>query len=270
MREVPGAVRGGQLSALLLVGVLLVAANLRAALTGVGPLLPDIGRSTGLSGTWTGLLSTLPLLTFAATSPLVGRTTHRYGAPRTLGLSLAVLAVGLVLRSLPGTFFLFAGTVVVAAAIAYGNVLLPSVVKSTVPEDRISLVTGLYVTAMGFLAAVASGVSVPLADHLPGGWRAALGCWAVLAVLAYAVWAPQYRRTGPATPTHAGRQRIPWRSPWLGRSACSWGCSPSASTAPSPGCPASCTIREWARPPPGGSCFSSRSSASSPAAHCPS
>ncbi|WP_371099086.1 MFS transporter [Streptomyces sp. NBC_01005] len=213
MREVPGAVRGGQLSALLLVGVLLVAANLRAALTGVGPLLPDIGRSTGLSGTWTGLLSTLPLLTFAATSPLVGRTTHRYGAPRTLGLSLAVLAVGLLLRSLPGTFFLFAGTVVVAAAIAYGNVLLPSVVKSTVPEDRISQVTGLYVTAMGFLAAVASGVSVPLADHLPGGWRAALGCWAVLAVLAYAVWAPQYRRTDPATPTYAGRQRIPWRSP---------------------------------------------------------
>lgn len=101
MREVPGAVRGGQLSALLLVGVLLVAANLRAALTGVGPLLPDIGRSTGLSGTWTGLLSTLPLLTFAATSPLVGRTTHRYGAPRILGLSLAVLAVGLLLRSFP-------------------------------------------------------------------------------------------------------------------------------------------------------------------------
>ncbi|WP_405621489.1 CynX/NimT family MFS transporter [Streptomyces sp. NBC_00076] len=194
-------------------GVVLVAANLRAALTGVGPLLPGIETSTGLSGTWTGLLSTLPLLTFAATSPLVGRTAHRHGAPRALVVSLAVLAAGLLLRSLPGVFFLFAGTVVVAAAIAYGNVLLPSVIKSTVPEDRIGQVTGLYVTAMGLLAAISSGISVPLANHLPGGWRTALACWAVLAVLAFGVWIPLYRRTGPAAATPVSRARIPWRSP---------------------------------------------------------
>jgi CP family cyanate transporter-like MFS transporter len=196
----------------LLVGVVLVAANLRAALTGVGPLLPEIEASTGLSGAWTGLLSTLPLLTFAATSPLVGRTAHRHGAPRVLVISLVVLAAGLLVRSLPGVFFLFAGTVVVAAAIAYGNVLLPSVVKNTVPADRIGQVTGLYVTAMGLLAALSSGVSVPLADHLPGGWRTALGGWAVLAVLALAVWLPRYRRTATAVATAATRERIPWRS----------------------------------------------------------
>ncbi|MFF3632216.1 CynX/NimT family MFS transporter [Streptomyces sp. NPDC002164] len=196
----------------LLIGVLLVAGNLRAALTGVGPLLPSIEKTTGLSGTWAGLLGTLPLLTFAATSPLVGRTAHRYGAPQALGASLTVLAAGLLVRSLPGVVFLWVGTVVVAAAIAYGNVLLPSVVKSTVPEDRIGQVTGLYVTAMGLLAAVSSGVSVPLADHLPGGWRTALGCWAVLAVLAFVVWAPQHRRTDSPAPARASRERIPWRS----------------------------------------------------------
>ncbi|WP_104785477.1 MULTISPECIES: CynX/NimT family MFS transporter [Streptomyces] len=196
----------------LLVGVVLVAVNLRAALTGVGPLLPGIETSTGLSGTWTGLLSTLPLLTFAATSPLVGRTAQRHGAPRVLVVSLAVLAAGLLMRSVPGVFFLFAGTVVVAGAIAYGNVLLPSVIKSTVPEDRIGQVTGLYVTAMGLLAAVSSGVSVPLANHLPGGWHTALACWAVLAALAFGVWIPLYRRTGPGAATSAARVRIPWRS----------------------------------------------------------
>ncbi|WP_405722703.1 MFS transporter [Streptomyces sp. NBC_00046] len=197
----------------LLAGVVLVAANLRAALTGVGPLLPGIEASTGLSGTWTGLLGTLPLLTFAATSPLVGRTAHRYGAPRSLAIALAVLAAGLLVRSLPGVIFLFAGTVVVAAAIAYGNVLLPSVIKSTVSEDRIGQVTGLYVTAMGLLAAISSGVSVPMADHLTGGWRTALGVWAVLAVLAFGVWLPRCRRTGPAGAAPAVRERIPWRSP---------------------------------------------------------
>ncbi|MFB7210742.1 MFS transporter [Streptomyces sp. NPDC056255] len=197
----------------LLVGVVLVAANLRAALTGVGPLLPGIEASTGLSGTWTGLLGTLPLLTFAATSPLVGRTAHRYGASRALVASLAVLAAGLLIRSVPGVPFVFVGTVVIAAAIAYGNVLLPSVIKSTVPEDRIGQVTGLYVTAMGLLAAISSGVSVPIADHLPGGWRTALGVWAALAVLALGFWVPLWRRTGAAAATPARRERIPWRSP---------------------------------------------------------
>ena len=264
------AASGARSGVWLLVGVVLVAANLRAALTGVGPLLPSIGTSTGLSGTWTGLLSTLPLLTFAATSPLVGRTAHRHGAPRALVVSLAVLAAGLVVRSLPGVFFLFAGTVVIAAAIAYGNVLLPSVIKSTVPEDRIGQVTGLYVTAMGLLAAISSGVSVPLANHLPGGWRTALACWAVLAVLAFGVWIPLYRRTGAAAATPVSRARTPGVHPWPGRSACSWGCSPSASTPRSPGCPALCMITEWERPPPGGSCSSSRSSGSSPAVRFPS
>ncbi|MFE5097813.1 CynX/NimT family MFS transporter [Streptomyces sp. NPDC056638] len=211
--QVRAAAPSGRSTVWLLVGVVLVAANLRAALTGVGPLLPGIEASTGLSGTWTGLLSTLPLLTFAATSPLVSRTAHRYGAPRALGVSLTVLAAGLLMRSLPDVPFLFIGTVVIAAAIAFGNVLLPSVIKSTVPEDRIGPVTSLYVTAMGLLAAISSGVSVPMADHLPGGWRTALGIWAALAVLAVGVWIPRCRRTGPAATTPAARERIPWRSP---------------------------------------------------------
>ncbi|WP_457513693.1 CynX/NimT family MFS transporter [Streptomyces sp. TE33382] len=211
--QVRAAAPSGRSMVWLLVGVVLVAANLRAALTGVGPLLPGIEASTGLSGTWTGLLSTLPLLTFAATSPLVNRTAQRHGAPRALGVSLAVLVAGLLIRSLPDVRFLFIGTVVIAAAIAFGNVLLPSVIKSTVPEHRIGPVTSLYVTAMGLLAAISSGVSVPMADHLPGGWRTALGIWAALAVLAVGVWIPRCRRTGPAATTPAVRERIPWRSP---------------------------------------------------------
>jgi CP family cyanate transporter-like MFS transporter len=178
----------------LFIAIILVAANLRAGLTGVGPLLPAIEHATGLSETWGGLLVTLPLLTFAATSPLAGRSARRRGAPRILALSLPLLAVGLVVRSLPGTVFLFAGTVVIAAAIAVGNVLLPPVVRSTVPEHRIGQVTGAYVTAMGLVAAISSGVSVPLADVFPGGWRSALGCWALLVMVAIPAWLPHLRR----------------------------------------------------------------------------
>jgi CP family cyanate transporter-like MFS transporter len=197
----------------LLIAIILMAANLRAGLTGVGPLLPSVEHSTGLSETWGGLLVTLPLVTFATTSPLAGRAARRYGAPRVLALSLPVLATGLVVRSLPGTVFLFAGTIVIAAAIAAGNVLLPVVVRSNVPEQRIGQVTGVYVTAMGLVAAISSGISVPLADVLPGGWRSALGCWAVLAVLAIPAWLPHLRRearsaSAPLPVKSAG----PWRS----------------------------------------------------------
>ncbi|MFB7506308.1 hypothetical protein [Streptomyces broussonetiae] len=147
---------------------------------------------------------------------MAGRSAHRCGAPRALGASLAALTAGLLVRSLPGVLFLWAGTVVVAAGSAHGNVLLPSVIRSSVPENRIGQVTGLRVTAMGLLAAVSSGVSVPPADHLPGGWRTALGCWTVLAVPAFVVWAPRHRRTDSPAPARAPagalRERIPWRS----------------------------------------------------------
>ncbi|MFC9753774.1 CynX/NimT family MFS transporter [Streptomyces sp. NPDC056921] len=200
---------------LLLVGILLVAANLRAPLTGVGSVLPMIEHDTGLSSTAAGLLNALPLMAFAATSPLVGRSAQRHGTERVLWIALLVLTVGIVLRSLPGLVTLFAGTVVMAAAIAYGNVLLPSLVKSTVPERRIAAVTGLYVTVMGLIAAVSSGVSVPLADHLPGGWHTALGCWAVLALLGVLAWAPQLARRRPVTSTAPGARQAHtlWRYP---------------------------------------------------------
>ena len=182
------------LTSSLLIAIILAAANLRGGITGVGPLLPTVEHATGLSETWGGLLTTLPLLTFAATSPLAGRAARRHGAPRILALALPILAAGLVIRSLPGIPFLFGGTIVIAAAIAAGNVLLPPIVRGTVPKARVGQVTSLYVTAMGLVAAISSGVSVPLADVLPGGWRSALGCWALLAILAIPAWLPHVGR----------------------------------------------------------------------------
>ncbi|MFI0451804.1 CynX/NimT family MFS transporter [Actinomadura sp. 6N118] len=198
----------------LLVAIVLVAANLRATLTGVGALLPAIEDETGLASGGAGLLSTLPLLTFAATSPLVGRMSHRLGASRLLVLSLAVLAAGTVLRSLPSLVCLFAGTVVLSAAIACGNVLLPAVVRRSVPTHRIGTVSALYVTVMGLIAAVSSGVSVPLANALPGGWRTSLAWALVLAVPGLLVWIPRMRGDAGRPAPAARRSETPWRS-WL-------------------------------------------------------
>ena len=68
-------------SFLLILGIVLLAANLRPALTSVAPLIGQIRADTGMSNGVAGLLTTLPLLAFgllagrAARSPAV-----RHGA----------------------------------------------------------------------------------------------------------------------------------------------------------------------------------------------
>ncbi|MDT7857374.1 MFS transporter [Rubrivirga sp. S365] len=177
--------------ALLVVGIVLVALNLRPALAGVGPLVADIRLATGLSNTALGLLTTLPLLAFGVVSAFTPVVTRRLGMEGAIGLALVLIGGGVAVRAVPSVALLFAGTVVLGVGIALGNVLLPALVKRDF-SDRSGPMTSLYSSAMGLGATVAAGVSVPLAAAV--GWRGALGAWALLAAAALAVWAPQLRR----------------------------------------------------------------------------
>ncbi|MFE3187600.1 CynX/NimT family MFS transporter [Nocardia sp. NPDC059240] len=201
--------RSGQ--ALLVWGLLVVAANLRASLTGVGPLLDRVQAELHLTPAVAGMLNTVPLLAFAVLSPAVPRLAARWGSERFLGGALVVLTVGIVVRWLPSAVGLFVGTTLIGAGIAVGNVLLPSLIKRDFPT-RIGLLTSAYATVMGGVAAVASGVAVPLSRIAPGGWHTALGCWILPALIAIVLWLPQLRapRTVPGT---VRGQRLPWRSP---------------------------------------------------------
>ncbi|MET7359842.1 MFS transporter [Streptomyces sp. NPDC005562] len=197
----------------LVIAICLVAANLRTTLTGVGALLPEIERGSGLTSSWGGLLSTLPLLTFAATSPLVARASHRWGSSRLLVAALGVLTVGTVVRSLPSVICLFAGMVILSAAIAFGNVLLPAMIRRSVPAHRVQGISALYVTVMGLMAAVSSGISAPLAHTVPGSWRTALAWGVAFTVAALLAWLPRMRGAGPKTSTGGTHSPVPWRSP---------------------------------------------------------
>ncbi len=195
----------------MIAGLLLLAANLRTALTSVGPVLATIRAEVGLTAGEAGFITTLPLLTFAVVSPQIPRLARRVGADQLLWLALATLAAGIVLRSLPVPGFLWGGTVLLGAAIAVGNVLLPSIIKRDFP-DHVSAVTGVYTAVIGIMASTAAGVAVPLAGVLPGGWRSALGCWAGFVLVALAVWTPRLPGRRPAAVPETGRGRTPWRS----------------------------------------------------------
>src|SRR3712207_384256 len=78
-------------SFLLVSGIVLLAANLRPALTGVAPLIGQIRTDTGMSNGVAGLLTTLPLLAFGLLSPVAPRLARRFGIERTVLGSLLVL-----------------------------------------------------------------------------------------------------------------------------------------------------------------------------------
>jgi CP family cyanate transporter-like MFS transporter len=131
---------------------------------------------------------------------------------------MTLLALGQVLRIATDSALLFLFTSAVAlAGIAIGNVLLPVLVKAHFP-DRAGLITGVYTMTLIFGTSAAAAASVPVA-HAVGNWRAGLGVWAALAVVAVLPWLrPAFTRTPAVSATsttttvriRANRTRLGW------------------------------------------------------------
>ncbi len=179
-------------NAWLIAGVLLVAVNLRSALSSVGPLVEEIRLATGLSNSLLGLLTTLPLIAFGIISALTPLFTRRFGIGGTLLGAMALLILGIAIRSMESVGALYVGTFLLGVAIAFGNVLLPSIAKRNF-DSHSGWITSLYSSAMGVGAALAAGLSYPLTSDFKLGWRGALAVWAIPAILALIVWTPQLR-----------------------------------------------------------------------------
>lgn len=197
--------------AALVIGILLIAANLRAPFTGLPPLLGTIRDDYGLSTVETGALTTLPLLAFAMLSPFSGLFAREYGLERALFGALIAIALGVLLRSAGAPWCLYLGTGIIGMGIAVGNVLLPSLIKRDFPH-KVGSLTGAYALAMGITAALSSAAVIPAA--LAWGWRSALGAFLILPLAAILVWRAQLGAhtrpaAGTATPPHGGRV---WRS----------------------------------------------------------
>jgi CP family cyanate transporter-like MFS transporter len=194
-------------------GLLLVSFNLRPSIAAISPILAAIRRSTGLSATGAGLLTTLPLICFGLLAPVAPRLVRRRGTGTVLLGCLVVLLVGIVVRS-TSYVGLFAGTLLIGTAVAIANVLMPAIVKSDFPQ-QVGLMTGLYTMMLSAGAALAAGATAPLARALGGNWRLAAGAWAVPVVVAIGVIVPirARGRRAPEVRVLTGRTRTMWRSP---------------------------------------------------------
>ena len=200
-RGARAAAHRGRNATVLGIGLVLIALNLRIGVASVGPVLTSIRDTLGLSAPAASLLTTIPVIAFGAFAFLAPVLTRRLGMYRLLGLAMAALAAGIVLRLQPSLVSLFAGTVIVGAAIAIANVVMPALIKRDFPH-RIGPWMGLYSTMIFLSAAIADGLTVPLLPVVGGHWRRALALWAIPAVVAFLVWIPQLFRA-PGQPGQA-------------------------------------------------------------------
>ncbi|MEV6346520.1 MFS transporter [Actinoplanes sp. NPDC051851] len=195
-RAVGGSAARTLSPALILTGLLLVAGNLRAGITTVGPVIEELQRELGLSSLTASALISLPLVAFAVVSPFAPALARSLGLERALAGGLVVLAVGLVVRSLPGQPLLWLGTGLLGMAIAVLNVMLPALVKRDFPH-RIGQITGTYSAVQSSFAAIAAGAAVPVAGLTALGWRLPLAMWSGLALIALGAMLPQLRGALP-------------------------------------------------------------------------
>ncbi len=177
----------------MLVGLVLLALNLRPAAVSVGPVLAEVRAGLGMSGATTGLLTSLPVIAFAAFGASAPWLAARVGLHRVTMLALGCLVLGLAGRAaVPEQLEFLALSLLALAGMAVANVLLPSLVKLHFP-DRIGLVTAIYTTSLSIGLTAALILTVPISDTF-GSWRAGLGVWAGVALVALVPWVGLVRR----------------------------------------------------------------------------
>ncbi|MCK0144041.1 MFS transporter [Arenibacter sp. F26102] len=178
----------------IILGILFIAANLRAPITSVGPVITEISENLNLSPAFIGLLTAIPLISFAVLSAFAPKVARKTGLERLLLYSLLVLAIGLFIRSVGNVPLLFTGAALIGAAITMANVLMPAYIKKMFP-NKVGLVTGMYLVSMNFTSALAAGFSIRIGQASGMGWQGSIGVWGVLAVISLFIWYPQVKNS---------------------------------------------------------------------------
>jgi MFS transporter, CP family, cyanate transporter len=209
-------------AALLVAAIVVLALNMRGPFVAVSAVLEPIRTELGINAGTAGLLTSLPVLCFGLAAPLASWLLARTGLARGVSISLIVLLVGIVVRSLDGLPGALAGTVLIGLGITVANVAVPVVIGRDLPQ-RSGAVLGIYTAALNVGSMITLSFTVPIADV--AGWRIALLAWGALVVVALAVWWYATRgpvRVSPADPasasahgvaSHARDDRVWWRRP---------------------------------------------------------
>jgi MFS transporter, CP family, cyanate transporter len=170
------------------IALVLIGLNLRAGITGASALLHDLQTVLGYGPLVAAIIPSIPTLCFALAGAGTSWLTGRLGVEKAILLALAMLAGGLLLRGIPATGMLVAGSVVGMSGLAVCNVAMPSFIREHF-ASRTSLMTAMYTVTMTTGATVTAVAVVPLAQAL-GSPSAAVGAIGITAVAAFLGFLP--------------------------------------------------------------------------------
>lgn len=195
-----------------------LALAVRPLLFGVTPLLPAVQSDLRMSYSVTALLVAVPVLCLGLASFAGPSLAARFGVVATANLALALmLTAGLARAVLPDAAAILVASIPLGIGAGVAGVLLPMLVKSTVPVGAAAMATSVYTVGMQLGGALAAVAAVPLA-LVAGGWRPAFGLIAIGSAGAVVAWALLSRRPARSTmaPSVVTSAQVPGRLRWLG------------------------------------------------------
>jgi CP family cyanate transporter-like MFS transporter len=188
MEPTSGTKRGEILAGL---GIILVALNLRTAVSGLSPIHDTIDLDIGLGLDARAALGSLPPLGFVLGGLITPRIARRIGLEWNLVVLLSFMALGHLIRGFaPNWQTIAVGSSLVLIGSGMGNISLPPVVKHYFPH-RIGLMSSTYIAFVSIGSILPPLIAVPLSDMT--SWRFALGSWVLFAVAASLPWLIEIR-----------------------------------------------------------------------------
>ena len=169
----------------LLTAVVLVSINLRPGASSPGPVLQEVRDGLGMSAGVAGVMTGLPGLCFGLVGALAVGFARRVGMTATVAIGLAAATAGLLLRATTDSEPLFLIlTVLALSGMAVGNVVVPAWIK--VHGHTVVLMT-VYGTGLVVGGTLGPLLTAPVSEA-SGSWRAGLGMWGLLLLLALPLW----------------------------------------------------------------------------------
>jgi len=201
-------------TAAILSVVVLVAINLRLALSSLPAVATTIQAETGWNDAFIGALTTVPVLAMGVFALGVPALAERIGRRSAVSLALATMAIALLLRLVGAVAItLFVSALLAGLAIAIIGGLVPGIVREQL-SGSMGTATGLWTAALMGGAALGAATTLPLAE-LFGRWNIALAFWALPAIIGLIAWSALEKggASHDRPPTLVHIRDLPWRSP---------------------------------------------------------
>ena len=179
-------------SIVAVIGVILLAANTRSAVSGLSPIYDIVNHDVALGIDARAVLGSLPPIGFVIGGLLTPRLTRRIGLEWNLVTLVALIVIGHTVRAFATDWtFLAAGSAIALIGSGMGNVSLPPTVKRYFP-NHIGAMSAAYITFVSLGSVVPPLIAVPLSES--ASWRITMVIWAAFAFTALIPWLVEIRR----------------------------------------------------------------------------